>query len=92
MAIRENRVDEEGFARLLEAVLEFARATRAEGSIDKLTIACLFELPWEIENTVNHYLKRSPALGATVSKMADTLRESIHDLLWGGLESQYKGA
>lgn len=89
IAIRENRVDEDAFARLIKAVHEFGRATSGEHSIDRLTIACLFELPWEIENTVDHYSKYSPELGSTVSKMADKLRASINDLLWSGLESHY---
>ena len=90
--IRENQVDEEAFARLLEAVDEFGRVARSQNLIDRLTIACLFELPWEIENTVDHYSKRSPRLGAIVSRMADELRDEIHEFLWTGFEAYYEGA
>ena len=88
-SIRENRVDEEGFSRLLEAVREISRTVAAKDLIDRLVAACLFELPWEIENTVEHYSKQSPELGLTVSRMADRLRAAIHEMLWGGLESHY---
>jgi hypothetical protein len=89
-SIRENRVDEEGFARLISAVNAVAAAVRNDASIDRLIVACLFELPWEIENTVEHYKKQSPELGARVRHMAESLRDSINDLLWVGLESHYE--
>lgn len=89
--IRENRVDGRGFSRLLEAVGEISREVASKDLIDRLVIACLFELPWEIENTVDHYSKQSPELGVTVSKMAEELRSALNELLWSGLESHYDG-
>src|SRR4051812_42795253 len=89
-SIRENRVDEAAFGRLIDAVDAIAAHVSNEDSIDRLVVACLFELPWEIENTVDHYAEQSPKLGAIVSRMADRLRESINDLLWGGMESHYE--
>jgi hypothetical protein len=88
-AIRENRVDKRGFSRLLEAIGEISREVASEDLIDRLVIACLFELPWEIENTVDHYSKQSFELGVTVSKMAEELRGAINELLWSGLEAHY---
>lgn len=88
-SIRENRVDELGFSRLLEAIFEISQSLNSEDRIDRLVVACLFELPWEIENTVDHYSKQSQELGGRVSKMAEKLREAINDLLWIGLESHY---
>lgn len=88
--IRENRVDCESFDRLIHAVNSLASQFAGESSINRLTIACLFELPWEIENTVTHYSEQSPELGRVVSCMADQLREAIGELLWRGLESHYE--
>jgi hypothetical protein len=88
-AIRENRVDEKGFSRLIEAIGEISRAFVSEELIDRLVIACLFELPWEIENTFDHYSRQSPELGVTVSTMAQELRDAINEMLWNGLESHY---
>jgi hypothetical protein len=87
--IRENRVNEQGFSRLLEAIGEISRIVNSEDQIDRLVVACLFELPWEIENTADHYSKQSQELGIRISKMAEMLREVIYDLLWIGLESHY---
>ncbi len=91
-SIRENRVDEQGFSRLLEAIGEFSQSVKSEDRIDRLVVACLFELPWEIENTVDHYSKQSQELGDRVSKMSENLREVINDLLWIGLESHYNSS
>jgi hypothetical protein len=88
-SICENRVDEQGFSRLLDAIGEISRSVNSEDRIDRLVVACLFELPWEIENTVNRYSKQSQELGVKVSQMAETLRKVINDLLWIGLESHY---
>jgi 23S rRNA C2498 (ribose-2'-O)-methylase RlmM len=88
-SIRENRVDEQGFSRLLEAIGDISRSVDSEDRIDRLVVACLFELPWEIENTVHHYSRQSQELGGRVSKMAEKLREVINNLLWIGLESHY---
>jgi hypothetical protein len=86
--IRENCVDYEGFARLLAAVQALTVKFESRSEIDRIVVACLFELPWEIENTIAHYTHQSAELGATVSRMADSLREAIHALLWAGL-NQY---
>jgi hypothetical protein len=89
-SLRENRVDEGAFGRLIDAVDAIAAEVRDRDSIDRLTVACLFELPWEMENTVDHYARQSQELGSLVSRLADRLRQSINDLLWGGLESHYE--
>ncbi|MFN7844342.1 MAG: hypothetical protein ACK5YR_06775 [Pirellula sp.] len=88
--IRENQVDKGKFSRLLEAIKAISQTVDSNDRIDRLTIACLFELPWEIENTVDHYSKQSKELGATVSTMAEELRNAINELLWNGLESHYE--
>lgn len=88
--IRENKVDVEGFNRLLEAVTTIAASAGATSTIDRLTVACLFELPWEIENTVDHYRQQSVDLGKTVARMGEQLRGAIEELLWTGLEEYYK--
>lgn len=88
-SIRENQIDELGYSRLLDAIGEISQEVASEELIDRLVVACLFELPWEIENTVDHYSKQSLELGVTVSKMAEELRSAINELLWSGLESHY---
>ncbi len=90
--IRENQVDKNKFARLMEAISAISRSVNSDDRIDRLAVACLFELPWEIENTVDHYSKQSKELGATVSTMAEELREAINELLWNGLETHYDNA
>ena len=89
-ALRENRVDEYGFQRLMDAVEALRSSVGSERTIDKVAVACLFEVPWEIENTVPHYRQRDPDLGILVSRMADTARSKIMDLLWEGLEEFYE--
>jgi 23S rRNA C2498 (ribose-2'-O)-methylase RlmM len=88
-SIRENRVDQQSFSRLLDAIGEITQSLNSEKQIDRLVVACLFELPWEIENTVPHYSKQSQELGDNVSQMAEKLRKAINDLLWIGLEIHY---
>jgi hypothetical protein len=90
MSLRENHVDDVGFSRLIDAIDAIAVEVRDKESIDRLIVACLFELPWEVENTIDHYRKQSPELGAMVSRMAESLRHSINNLLWQGLESYYE--
>jgi len=87
--IRENTVDESAFKRLIDAIRNYGKEISQHSSIDRLTIGCLFELPWEVENTVPHYSNQSQDLGNKVSKMADELRENINELLWIGLERHY---
>lgn len=88
--IRENQVDEDAFKRLVGAVKALTVDMRDQGEIDRLTIACLFELPWEVENTIGHYASQSAELGAKVSAMSEELRQEINELLWSGLESYYE--
>ncbi len=88
--IRENRVDRQQFQQLLHAITQLRKFNAEEKRVDKLTIACLFEMPWEIENTVPHYARTSETLGQEISHMADELRTCIHDFLWDGLEEHYR--
>lgn len=89
-ALRESRVDKDGFQRLMDAVESLRSSVGSQRTIDKMPVACLFEVPWEIENTVPHYRQRDPDLGILVSRMADTARSKIMDLLWEGLEEFYE--
>ncbi|MFL6207436.1 MAG: hypothetical protein ACJ74W_01225 [Pyrinomonadaceae bacterium] len=88
--IRENRVDEQKFERLCNAIEHLKLLTKGSASCDKLIAACLFEVPWELENTIPHYRNRDEVLARKVSAMADTLRGLIHELLWIGLEDFYE--
>ncbi len=88
--IRENRVDENRFENLLGAIERLTEATKDEKHLDKLMVACLFELPWEVENTVEHYKTKDEELGAKVETMSEKLREAINELLWTGLEEYYE--
>lgn len=88
--IRENEINELGFAKLINAIQELTKLTCNEKYLDKLTVASLYELPWEIENTIEHYTNQNKELGIKVSKMADELREAINEFLWSGLEDSYE--
>jgi len=88
--IRENIVDKLKFNALIESIEELTKLEKTNKQIDKLTVACLFELPWEIENTVEHYKKQDEKLGQEVSLMADKLRTAINEFLWTGLEEYYE--
>jgi hypothetical protein len=86
-SIREGEIDEEGFSRLSEAIASFAEATREERELDRHVLACLFEVPWEIENTREHFLATKGEHAARqVSRTADEIRELIHAMLWGSSE------
>jgi hypothetical protein len=91
-SIRENYVDNDGFKRLVDAVRQLTIDSTGQSKLDRLMVASLFELPWEIENTVGHYRRADPNLGKLVSGMADELRGVIHELLWFGLEEFYQNA
>ena len=88
--LRENTVDTEGYARLRTAIGEATEDIRTKRSVDRLLVACLFEVPWEIENTVEHYGSQNREEGQRVNKMAEELREAINELMWAGLEEFYK--
>ena len=88
--IRENKVDEVAFKKLIGAIQSYTHEISNENSIDRLIVGCLFELPWEIENTIEHYNAQSMYLGEKVSRMAEELRENINELLWIGLEASYR--
>ena len=88
--IRENVVDEESYERLITALKGLTEQHRERDTIDRLTVASLFELPWEMENTVEHYTQIDEQLGRRDSSMADHLRALINELLWVGLEEHYE--
>jgi len=88
--IRENQVDKSKFDNLIEAIKYLTSIEGTQLRINKLTVACLFELPWEIENTVNHYSNEDENLGNEVSLMAEQLRTVINEFLWTGLEKYYE--
>jgi hypothetical protein len=87
--IRENRVEEQQFQQLLDAIEQLSKFNATEKKLDRLIVACLFEAPWEIENTFSHYASTNESLGRDVSRRADDLRTAIHDFLWDGLEEHY---
>ena len=87
--LHRNEVDEVAFDELLNALKAARAASTGQLTVDRLLAACLFELPWEVENTVDHYKKKSEELGKTVSKMADTLRDGINEFLAEGLEHHF---
>lgn len=88
--IRENKVDKARFNRLVNSIVKLTELTKEEEQLNKLTVACLFELPFEVENTINHYNTQDELLGKEVSTMAEKLREIINDFLWAGLGSYYE--
>ena len=88
--IRGGNVDSERFNQLVLAIDTLTPLIAGHSVVDRVTVGCLFELPWELENCVQHYSQKSPALGKQVSEMADRLRAAINDLLWTGLEKYYQ--
>ena len=88
--LRENRIDDDGYKRLCEALDVATELIKDDKQISRLLVACIFEVPWEIENTVDHYRNKDEDLGKMVSSMADTLRQKISELLWVGLEEYYE--
>lgn len=88
--LRENQVDEQAFARLETAIQQSQSDVGQSEQMSRLLAACLFELPYEIENTVEHYSAQSSELGRRVNKMSESLRAEIQELLWQGLEQYYQ--
>ena len=88
--LRENVVDEDGYKSLLDAVHSLIPIYENVETIDKLLVACLYEVPWEIENCVDHYSSKDTKLGKRVSQMGENLRGAINKLLWNGLEKYYE--
>ncbi|CAM2065260.1 hypothetical protein SCOR_07765 [Sulfidibacter corallicola] len=88
--LRIGEVDEKGFQMFIGAIEDLTSHYRERETISKLVVACLFEVPWEIENTVDHFKKKDEASGKQVSNMACRAREAIQNMLWEGLEEYYK--
>ena len=86
---REGEIREEQFTKLIEAIKNLNIITKNEKKLDKLSVACLFSAPYELENTVDHYKKYDVKLGKKVSQMSEELNEVIQDYLWDGLEEYY---
>ena len=87
---RENKVDVEKFEKLKNAISQLTVLTKDNKELSKLVVACLFGVPWELENTVPHYKAQNADLAKKVSSMAEELNNLIQDLLWSGLEEYYK--
>ena len=87
--LREGEVDETGFENLVAAIRSLAKLVSASNRINRLAVACLFEVPWEVENTVPHFKSSSPGIAGRVNQISEELREEINELLWTGLESEY---
>ena len=88
--LRENQVDEQGYTDLITALKTLSGYYKNGEDIDRLVAACLFEVPWEIENCVPHYSSQSVKLGEIVSNMSEELIEIIHEMLWQGMDAYYK--
>lgn len=86
VGIRENHVDKLKFDRLYKSVEALTDVFREQDHTDRLLVACLFEVPWEIENVIDHYRQQDESLAREISKMADKIRAAINDLLWTGLD------
>ena len=78
------------FQRLLGAINELASLASPAETVDKLIVACLFEVPWELENTEPHYSSVDKLQGHEIRQMADELRHAIHVWLWTDLEEHYE--
>ncbi len=84
-------IDPAAFQRLMAALDNYRRAVHGSDKVSRLIAACLFDLPWELENQSEHFFRRygkEPA--RQLSSMAEQLRSKLIDVLWEGLESYYE--
>jgi hypothetical protein len=90
--LRLGRIDDAGFNTLLAAVRAGARQWTDNLQVERFVVACLFEVPFEVENAAPRFAECSETQGRRVTQMAEALRTAIHDLLWQGLEAYYQNA
>jgi len=88
--LRSNKIDETAYTELLSAIRQGEEEQGETTTADRLVVACLFEVPFEIENTADHYSRKKKEDGRKVSRMADEIRTAINSFLWSGLEAYYK--
>lgn len=82
--LRENEFDELGFSQVIDAINKYAVLINGSMELDRELIAVLFEMPWEMENTIPHYKETvGSEVAEKISKQADDLRMAIHEFLWG---------
>ena len=84
--LRADTIDEAAYKSLVSAIREGIHAVESETTVDRLVLGCLFEVPYEVENTREDYGRRSAADGRRVGAMAEELRELINEFLWVGLD------
>ena len=90
-----DKLDESAYQRLINAIKEGTRELNSEKNItfdekDRLIVACLFEVPFMVENNVDHYASISDSAATRVDSMSQELREVIHEFVWVGLEKFYQ--
>jgi len=69
--LRTGALDESGFDALIAAIKELERLTsEPTRTMDRLVAACLFEAPYEVENTIRRYEKFSSEAARRVDMMA----------------------
>lgn len=88
--IRENQVDQVSFQRLMRALGTIQIEIGTTECLDRLFVACMYEAAWEVDNTVEHYRRVGLDVGQQVARMAQDLRQWMHEFLWDGLDPYFK--
>jgi len=85
--LRMGTIEESGFDSLIAAIKELERLTsEPTRTIDRLVAACLFEVPYEVENTIPHYEEVSNEAARRVDMMAQLLRDEINNMIGKGVQ------
>jgi hypothetical protein len=85
-SLRTGKIDESRFDALIAAIKELERLTcEPTRTIDRLVVTCLFEVPYEVENTSRHYEKVGRDAASRVDMMAQLLRNEINQMLGKGV-------
>ncbi len=87
---RENSIDLDKYNLLKGAIDKYAAAVSSLTQVDRLIVACLYNLCFELENTIPHYERYCFETSQNVKRMVEELGVSIDNLFWGGLESYYE--
>ena len=92
-SLESGTIDKVAFDRLIEALAEYRRTINGSNLMSRIIAACLFGLPWELENQSEHFRRRfGEELARELSTMAEQLRLKMSDMLWEGFESYYEGS
>jgi hypothetical protein len=81
---RSGKLNEAKYQALLGAIVEWGRdvAGGEAMAVSRTVVAALFEVPWELENASKRLRHNKPDVALRLTRMADELRMTIHNVLW----------